>query len=91
MKALRIKGLVKPEELALIAGKMTCCNCGGPPPPAVVVIDKAPKGEKLSHPVIMSMVLEGHPPPAAMVFGFCEPCGREKGLIKETGEQSVGG
>lgn len=86
MKALRIKGLVKPDQVALIASKMNCCACGAAPPPAVIVIEKAAEGKKLSHPAIMNMVLEGHPPPAAMVFGFCDPCGREKGLIKETGE-----
>lgn len=91
MRALRIKGLVRPEELTGIASKMNCCACGGGPPPAVIVIKKAPQGEKLRDPAIMSMVLDGHPPPVAMLFGFCEPCTRGKGLIKETGEESVGG
>lgn len=96
-KAVYIKGEVTPDELVKITQRLRCFGCGADPPPVAVIIKQPERGKEQTDPLAIKMLVEDGiaPPeegkPRSSIFGFCERCAKEKGLIKETGHEQVGG
>lgn len=96
-RALLIKGEVTAFELAEIIKRLRCSGCGADPPPSVVIVKQPQKGKEQTDPTVIQMMVDHGlaPPeegkPRTSILGLCERCGRESGLIEETGDSCVGG